>query len=179
VRNGNSARSVISVIANVNELTKAPLAPVKSGSADKRRCAAFLAFSTLSPASAVISLILAPPRALMPPAALMSSTAICAPLTCSSPLRAHGPDSGTMTASLISLAAVCAQPTEVGSAQAARAAMADATRWRRAGCCANLSVFIVSPVENKLAMNKGGSQPTLRPVKAGLPNCFTCQDRRV
>jgi hypothetical protein len=62
------------------------------------RCAAPLAFSTLSPPSTSTRVILAPPRALMPPAPLMSSIARRAPICSSRPARAQGPDSGTSIA---------------------------------------------------------------------------------
>jgi len=44
------------------------------------RCAAFLAFSVVSPQSITTSFSLAPPSALMPPCALMWSMPISAPI---------------------------------------------------------------------------------------------------
>jgi len=44
------------------------------------RCAAFLAFSVVSPQSITTSFILAPPSDLMPPCALMCSMPISAPI---------------------------------------------------------------------------------------------------
>src|SRR5262245_16899614 len=73
------------------------------------RCAAFFAFSTLSPASNTNSLSLALPSALMPPCRLMSSMARLAPLSIRSPWRAHGPDIGAMRPIFTS---VCAEAGE-------------------------------------------------------------------
>ena len=100
---GSSARSVTSVTPSVKLDSHAPVAPTRSGSCAIMRCAAFFAFSTLSPASNMSSFILAPPSALMPPCLLMSSIARLAPLSIRSPWRAHGPDIGAISATLTSV----------------------------------------------------------------------------
>src|SRR5947207_1524084 len=69
------------------------------------RWAALTAFSTLSPASASRSTILAPPSDLIPPWALTSAIAISAPIFLSWPWRAQRPDSGTTSAIFKSSAA--------------------------------------------------------------------------
>src|SRR5512145_3054277 len=61
------------------------------------RWAAFLAFSTLSPASNTASLSLAPPRDLMPPCWLMVSIARSAAIFITWPWRAQGPDIGAIS----------------------------------------------------------------------------------
>ena len=48
---GSSARSVTSVTAKVKLDSQLPMPPTTSGSCATRRCAAFLAFSALSPVS--------------------------------------------------------------------------------------------------------------------------------
>src|SRR5208282_1280642 len=103
VNHGSSARSVTSVTASVKELSQAPTPPTRSGFCATTSCAAFFAFSGESPVSAVMSFILAPPSAFTPPALLMSSIAISAPMRSSRPWRAHGPESGTMSATSTSL----------------------------------------------------------------------------
>ena len=102
MNHGSSARSVTSVTARVKELSHTPSPATRSGSWATRRWAAFFAFSALSPASAMMSLSLAPPRDLMPPAALMSSIAISAPFFTRSPWRAQGPESGAISATFTS-----------------------------------------------------------------------------
>jgi hypothetical protein len=52
------------------------------------RCAAFLAFSVVSPESSSTSFSLAPPSDLTPPWALMRSMAISAPMRITAPGRA-------------------------------------------------------------------------------------------
>src|SRR6267143_1969405 len=110
VSTGNSARSVTSVTARVKLDSQAPLAPTTSVSCATSRCAAFFAFSALSPASTTSSRMRAPPIDLMPPARLMSSIAMSAPFFISSPWRAHGPDIGAIIATRTSLACDHAGP---------------------------------------------------------------------
>src|SRR6202165_4607119 len=110
VRTGSSARSVTSVTARVKLDSQAPLAPTTSVSCATSRCAAFFAFSALSPASTTSSRMRAPPIDLMPPARLMSSIAMSAPFFISSPWRAHGPDIGAIIATRTSLACDQAGP---------------------------------------------------------------------
>src|SRR5262245_45045424 len=89
------------------------------------RWAAFLAFSTLSPASNTMSFNLAPPSALMPPALLTFSIARLAPLTIRSPCRAHGPDIGAIRPILISLV----WAVTGAAARLSAAAAANKVRW--------------------------------------------------
>src|SRR5215472_9582489 len=98
VSQGSSARSVTSVTASVKLDSQQPMPPTTSGSCATRRCAAFLAFSAVSPVSYRTSFILAPPRALMPPLLLTSSMASSAPICSRMPWRAHGPERGTTRA---------------------------------------------------------------------------------
>src|SRR5262249_41526924 len=114
-------RWVTSVTASVNELSHEPKPPITFGFCATRRCAAFFAFSAESPVSRVMSFTLAPPSDLMPPELLMSSIAISAPMRTSSPWRAHGPESGTITAISTSFCCAAAGP---GAASAAANASA-------------------------------------------------------
>src|SRR6267378_2048097 len=121
VSTGNSARSVTSVTARVKLDSQAPLAPTTSVSCATSRCAAFFAFSALSPASTTSSRMRAPPIDLMPPARLMSSIAMSAPFFISSPWRAHGPDIGAIIATRTSLACDHAGPALTAIAAASMA----------------------------------------------------------
>ena len=66
VSHGTCSRSATSVTPRVKDDSHEPM-PALIFSRVNTRCAALTAFSTLSPASASRSTILAPPSALMPP----------------------------------------------------------------------------------------------------------------
>src|SRR5712692_2538510 len=137
-------------MARVNELSHAPVPPTTSGSWATRRWAAFLAFSAESPASRTTSRSLAPPRALIPPCALMSSMARSAPSCISLPWRAHGPDSGAMSATLTSLDWATAVPAAPSAATAKATPVARATarrppRWVSEGPRRRLTIGVPPP----------------------------------
>jgi hypothetical protein len=114
---------VTSVTASVKVLSHAPTPPITSGYCETRRCAAFFAFSAESPASEMMSFIFAPPIDLMPPALLTSSIAISAPMRSSWPCRAHGPESGAISATSTSFG--CCAETGNAVATATMAASMD------------------------------------------------------
>src|SRR5262244_1884207 len=117
VSHGSSARSVTSVTARVKLDSQQPMPPTTSGSCATRRCAAFLAFSAVSPVSYRTSFILAPPRALMPPLLFTSSMASSAPICSRMPWRAQGPESGT-TRAIFTSRGFCARARRGASAAA-------------------------------------------------------------
>ncbi len=68
-----------------------------------------------------MSFIFAPPSALMPPDLLMSSIAISAPMRSSTPCRAHGPESGTISATSTSFGCCAETGTVIAAAAIATA----------------------------------------------------------
>src|SRR5688572_2640102 len=102
------------------------------------RCAAFFAFSTLSPASNTSSFIFAPPIDLMPPAALMLSIARLAPFSIRSPCRAQGPDIGAISATFTSVCA-CAAPALPSASDSASSVL----RFSKRPSCRSCYAFSV------------------------------------
>ena len=137
---GNCARSVTSVTASVNELRYAPVAATRCGASATMRCAAFFAFSTLSPASNTESFSFAPPSDRIPPCWLIAAIASSAADFITCPCRAHGPDIGAMRPTSMSGAA----RTPVAASASPAATAMPAKRRRRASieCC----VMVLPPV---------------------------------